>query len=271
MKRMRRMNGKTRKLGSVVVAAAFLVGATVGTTLAAESAHPSLDLSVGLYSKYVWRGYELSKDSMVVQPSLTASYEGFGFNLWGNLDTDQSLDIYNEDGANWNETDMTVSYDGSYGMVGYTLGYIYYGLEGARDSQEFYGSISLDTLLSPTLTVYREFSNYPGWYTTLGISHSFALSDKISLDLGAQASYLVVDDASTLADPDNPGDAYSDFHDGLISAAVTIPVTQYVTVTPELYYSFALSNTASDVMKASSASGNDDNFLYGGVSIGFSY
>ncbi len=265
---MKRMNGKKGKLSSAIVAAAFLVGATVGTTLAAESAHPSLDLSVGLYSKYVWRGYELSKDSMVVQPSLTASYEGFGFNLWGNLDTDQ----YNyKDGSNWNETDMTVSYDGSYGMMGYTLGYIYYGLEGVADSQEVYGSITLDTLLSPTLTVYREFCNYPGWYTTLGISHSFALSDKVSLDLGAQASYLVVDDASTLADPDNPGDAYSDFHDGLISASLSIPVTKYVTVTPELYYSFALNNTASDVMKANSISGHDDNFLYGGVSVGFSY
>lgn len=265
------MNGKTGKLSSVIIATAFLVGATASTALAAESENPSLDLSIGLYSKYVWRGYELSKDSIVVQPSLTASYEGFGFNLWGNLDTDQSLDIYSENGANWNETDMTVSYDGSYGMMGYTLGYIYYGLEGAKDSQEVYGSVCLDTLLSPTLTVYREFSNYPGWYTTLGISHSFALSDKVSLDLGAQASYLVVDDASTLADPGNSGDAYSDFHDGLISAAVTIPVTQYVTVTPELYYSFALNSTASDVMKASSASGHDDNFLYGGISVGFSY
>lgn len=34
--------------------------------LAEEADSPSADASIGLYSKYVWRGYELSKDSIVV-------------------------------------------------------------------------------------------------------------------------------------------------------------------------------------------------------------
>ena len=55
----------------------------------AEEEAPSADLSVSLSSKYVWRGYELSKDSVVIQPSLTVGYKGFAANFWGNLDTDQ--------------------------------------------------------------------------------------------------------------------------------------------------------------------------------------
>ena len=29
------------------------------------------DLTIGLYSQYVWRGHELSKDSLVIQPSFS--------------------------------------------------------------------------------------------------------------------------------------------------------------------------------------------------------
>ena len=119
---------------TTVATTLFLGGAALSAS--AEEEMPSADLSVSLLSKYVWRGYELSNDSIVIQPSMTVGYKGFGFNLWGNLDTDQDEELFGTDGGNWNETDMTLSYDGSAGMVGYSIGYIYYGLDGAADSQE---------------------------------------------------------------------------------------------------------------------------------------
>jgi len=255
---------------AVTATSLFLAG-TSALALAEEAAAPSADLSVALSSKYVWRGYELSKDSIVIQPSLTASYMGFGFNLWGNLDTDRDKDLFGTDGSKWNETDMTLSYDNSFGMVSYGVGYIYYALDGADDTQELYASVGLDTILAPTLTVYRDFAEFPGWYTTLAISHSFALTDQISLDLGGHISYLAVDDASTIADPNDPNNEYSDFHDALISASVTIPVTEYMTVTPSLSYSFALGSDASDVIKAASASGDDDDFFFGGITLSMAF
>jgi len=255
---------------TTAAAAVFLAGTGI-SVLAEEVETPSADLSVALLSKYVWRGYELSKDSIVIQPSLTAGYKGFGFNLWGNLDTDQDMALYGVDGANFNETDMTLSYDNAVGMMSYSVGYIYYGLDGANDTQEFYGSISLDTLLAPTLTIYRDFDEFEGWYTTLGVSHSFQLSETISLDLGGHISYMSADDASTLADPQDPTSEYSDFHDGLLSVSATIPITDYLSITPELYYSFALGSDASDVIKASSANGDDDDFIYGGITLSMSF
>ena len=48
---------------------------------------PTCNLSWTFYSKYVWRGYELSKDSLVMFPSITVSYKGFSMNMWGDLDT----------------------------------------------------------------------------------------------------------------------------------------------------------------------------------------
>ena len=45
------------------------------------------DLNVSLYSQYIWRGYELSRDSVVIFPTMTVGYKGFAVNLWADLDT----------------------------------------------------------------------------------------------------------------------------------------------------------------------------------------
>ena len=254
---------------TTIVMSATLILLTIHVPVfaAEEAEKPSGSMSVAMLSKYVWRGYELSKDSMVIQPSLTASYLGFSLNLWGNLDTAQSTALYAKDGANWNETDLTLSYGGKAGMVNYAAGYIYYGLEGAADTQEVYGSLGLDTILAPTLTVYRDIGASPGWYVTLGVSHSLQVTDKISLALAGQVSYLSADEASTLAAPGDPKSAYRDFHDGRLSATLNIPLSETITVAPNISYSFALSDGASEVIKAASASGRDDDFLFGGITL----
>lgn len=245
---------------TTVATTIFLGGAAL--TASAEEEAPSADLSVSLLSKYVWRGYELSDDSIVIQPSMTVGYKGFGFNLWGNLDTDQDMALYGVDGGNWNETDMTLSYDGSAGMVGYGVGYIYYGLDGAADTQEIYASIGLDTIAAPSLTIYRDFDEYEGWYVNLAVGHSFPITDAISLDVGGHVSYLAADDAATLADPDDPTSEYSDFHDGQISISATIPITELISVTPELYYSFPLGSDADEII---------DDHIYGGVTLSMAF
>jgi hypothetical protein len=236
--------------------------------LAAEEDKPTANLTVGAYSQYIWRGFELSKDSVVVQPSMTVAYKGFSANLWGNLDTDP-YSATTEASNNWNETDLTLAYGWEMGPVAFSAGYIYYALDSAEDSQEFFGSAALNTLLKPTLTVYRDTDFYPGWYTTLGISHSFPVHGDITLDLGAQASYLKAEDSSPYKEAD--GGNYSNFHDGVLSVGFTVPVNKYLTVTPKFNYTFALSNDAQDLMKASSKNGNDDSFLYGGVAASFGF
>ena len=51
---------------------------------APEEEKPTADFSVSALTKYVWRGYEMTRDSIVVQPSLTVGYKGFSVNIWGN-------------------------------------------------------------------------------------------------------------------------------------------------------------------------------------------
>lgn len=251
------------------IAAGLLSCGLIATSAVAAEEAPYAELAVSTYSQYIWRGFAFSQDSIVVQPSLTVGYQGFSVNLWGNLDTDP----VGGDKASWNETDLTLAYDWTTGPVDFSAGYIYYGLEGADDTQELYLSAAYDVLLNPTLTIYRDFADAPGWYVTLGVSHSIPLRDEIALELGAQAGYLWVSSASTMAEVGSDK-AYRALHDGLISAAVPIPVGQYLTVTPELAYSFALSSKARDLLKEanSDAIGKDkDNFIYGGITLSMAF
>jgi uncharacterized protein (TIGR02001 family) len=245
---------ETKKLIIGITAAALLIAAGAPAAMAEEEA-PSADASVGFYSQYIWRGFEFSKDSIVIQPSLSVGYKGFAANLWANLDTD----LYGTDSHKWNETDFTLSYDSAYEKLGYGVGWIYYALDGTDDTQEWYGTLSYDMITAPSLTVYYDTDSFAGaWYANLAFGHSFMIGETYSLDLGLSFGYL----------DDNGG--YAELHDGNISASMSFPVGEYISITPEIYYSFALTSEAGDYIKAKSLS-DDDNFVYGGVSASFSF
>jgi hypothetical protein len=230
---------------------------------------PELSADVAFLSQYVWRGYGLSKDSLVIQPSITAGFKGFALNLWGNMDTDN--EAYN--GSKWNETDLTFSYGHSFGIVGLEAGYIYYALDGIDDSKEFYLSAGVDVLLAPTLTVYREVGTLEGWYINLGISHSFELPYDMSLDLAGIFAYYKSDN-DNMVDYNNDnsptGDRFSGLHDGLLSLGLAIPFYKYFTVTPSIAWAFPLSSSAGNEMAALSLDGRS-NHLLGGVTLSMAF
>ena len=253
-----------------------------------EEAKPTANLSVMAMSKYVWRGFELSKDSVVIQPSLTVAYKGFSANIWGNEDTDAYA--YFDDPTvsttnAWTETDFTLAYDWSWEPFGLTVGYIYYGLDAPAyrtdfpDTQEVFARAALHTLLTPTLSIYRDYDNLSGWYITLGVSHSVPLTEKIGLNLGAQVGYLAAEDANDYAEVDSAtwtltNNNYSGFHDGLLTASVAIPVAEYFTVTPMVNYSFPLTSDAADLIEFNSFDGGgsgDNDFVYGGVMVSLAF
>ncbi len=247
-----------------------------------------LDLSV--LSAYIWRGYEQTRDSAVIQPAATVSYKGFSVNVWGNLDTKPYAADNSNYSAKYTETDYTLSYSKKFGILQVTPGYIYYALgapygggTAPQDSQEIFLSLGLDTILSPTLTAYKEIDHYRQWYFLLGISHTFELSKRVGLKLAASASYLLSTDETTYAKYDSnsqaTNDKYNNFHDGTVS--VSLPVTVYKTfvVTPTASYVFPLCDDARNEMRAfgkrgvpaGNESDRDSSYLYGGVTLSFTF
>jgi hypothetical protein len=211
------------------------------------------DLNISLYSQYIWRGYGLSKDSLVIFPTLTVGYKGFAVNLWTDLDTRFAGDNRK---FKLQETDVTLSYSNSIAplKLNYSLGWILYNYQ-PNKNQEIYLTLGLDTILKPTFSVYQEIELGEAWYFQMGVSHSFAVYKDWSLDLAGTVSYL--------NDKTAPGD-FSDFHDGNISAGVKIPLNKYLSIKPIIQYSFPLSSAAAREITAGSLGGHS-NFVYGGL------
>jgi hypothetical protein len=224
----------------------------------AEEESPTASGSMSFLSKYMWRGYELSDESIVVQPSMTLAYKGFAFNTWGNLDTDPA-----DGGAALNETDLTVSYDTSKGPFGLGAGFIYYGLDSADDSQELYVKASYATLLTPTLMIYKDIKSFPGYYLNLGLFHSFSLTDAIALSLSGAFGYYISNDEEVVEAGAN--DKYSGLQDGLLSASLSIPVSKCFTLSPTVSYAFPLSD------KAEKSLGLTSGEVLGGVVLSFAF
>ena len=264
---------------------------------AATEERPTGDFTVAALSQYIWRGYELSRDSIVLQPSATIAYKGFSANIWGNLDTKPYFAGTGDTNypSAWNETDLTLAYTKTLGLFNLGAGYIYYALgplnkdaPDRADAQEVFATVSLNTILSPTLTAYKEISSYRNWYFLLGISHVFD-SIRPSLKLAASASYLLI----PMPTPPSsmPGYAVipnstampgrqttvSNFHDGTLTVSLPIKATGYITITPTISYVFPLSDDAKNEMKGSGLKGvataadRDSSFLYGGLSFSFSF
>lgn len=268
---------------------------------AASEERPTGDFTAAVLSQYIWRGYEMSRNSVVIQPSMTIGYKGFTANLWGNLDTKPYFVGTGDTNYSntWNKTDLILSYTKTLGLFNVGGSYIYYALGSLNkdapkraDAQELFVTVSLNTLLSPTLTVYKEIDRYKQWYFLLGISHTFELNRMASLKLGASASYLL----STYADAAlfNAGagyggypkfggnalaanDKFGNFHDGTITVNLPIKATKSITVTPSVSYIFPLSGDAGDEMKGQGLKGSaspadrDSSFVVGGITASFTF
>jgi len=237
--------------------------------------------ATGFLSQYVFRGFELSSRSLVIQPSVTLSYRGFNLNLWGNYDshqtTTQSFVPDNPGKASWNETDLTLSYTYALDKWSFTGGYIYYGTNYFPQAQELFLSVGYDIITKPVLSVYQNIANYPATYLNLALSHSFPVYKDISLDLGAsfwalfgQSGFWKTYESSTGA---YTGSKFSNLLSGMLSAGVTIPIVKNFSVQPVLQYWFPLSSDARKTVGGVpySPAGNIDNTVVYGLNATFTF
>jgi hypothetical protein len=254
-----------------------------------EEAKVTGEIAASILSAYIWRGQEMTRHGIVIEPSATVSYRGFTANIWGNLDTRPYAAGDQKYSENFTETDVTLSYSRKFAIFQVGGGYIYYGLASLTpngtdplDSQELFVSVGLDTLLAPTLTVYKEIDHYHQWYATLGVSHTFALHEKIGLKLAGNISYLLSTDENTYPKFDGVSlpttDKFNNFHDGVVSLSLPVNVMSSLTVTPTVSYVFPLSDDAKYEMKARGLQGtanpsdkDSSSFLYGGIILSFTF
>lgn len=240
----------------------------------AKAAGAEVGAEILLASKYVWRGIEVNEE-FVAQPSLTVSYEGFSFNVWGNMDlTNFGKDecVYTADcesrSGQFTEIDLTLDYSHNFDKLTLGAGIISYQFpnwDASEDTHELYASIAYDCLFQPTFTLYYDFDEVEGFYANLGVSHSFSINEKVAIDLSGSLGYGDSDYNEAYFGVNGGG-----FVDAAGTIGLPIQITKQLTVTPILSYSSLIDSEIRDNTADKQCCNNDDN-IYGGIALSFSF
>jgi hypothetical protein len=158
--------------------------------------------------------------------------------------------------------DITLSYNGSEGRLGFSAGYLYTAPENSPES----GAVLLGGLDGQhNKNLLHENGEKP-WYVTFNLAKDFKLND--SLALGIDSRTMLVAAPALQNEEKNEGQA--------VCMSFNLPVSygKYLTVTPELQWSRALETGSQPAVTAGTVdavSSKDPNTFYGGMSITFSY
>jgi uncharacterized protein (TIGR02001 family) len=236
-----------QKINIVLVGLLLLVVSLCSTASAAVEV--SGDAYVGVYSQYLWRGCDLSGSMPVAQGGVDVSAGYFTVSYWTNLQ------LKTDKGEGWEsgettETDIVLDYSRDLNdLVSISVGNIFYQLDGAEDTNELYLSLSLNTLLSPSLSVYYDWdkAEEDGLFYSLSIGHDIAINEALSLSLGALVSYNQSSDYAL--------DDYDDFHNYELSAGIDYAINERVSVGGSFMFSEGLSDDSRDYIDSEMVSG----------------
>ncbi|MBN2645339.1 MAG: hypothetical protein JXR59_07695 [Desulfuromonadaceae bacterium] len=235
-----------KKLNAILVGLCLLLVSFVSVASAIEV---SGDAYAGIYDKYLWRGYDLSGSMPVAQGGLDISAGSFTFSYWTNVQlANDSAEGYNS--GEETETDIIIDYSRDINdLLSISVGNIFYGLDGIEDTNELYLTLSLNTILSPSLSVYWDWdeADEDGLYYTFSVGHDISITDALSLSLGALVSYNQSCDYSV-------GD-YDDFHNYELSVGVDYAITEQISVGASFLFSEGLSNDGRDSIDSEMVSG----------------
>ncbi len=236
-------------------------------TLFASSAFAAIEVEgdayVGYYDKYLWRGFDLSGGTPVVQGGVDLSAKGFTLSYWTNIQTKDDF-LFDDptapiDAGNATETDIILDYSfNPTELIGVSVGTIWYALDGADDTKEAYLGVSLDTILEPAVTIYYDYdqADENALFYTVSVGHSVDVTENASVSLGALVSYNDESDYAV--------GLYSDWHNLELSVAADYAVTDQISVSPSFIYSEPISDDAEDI------GGIDDEIMFG-VSVALTF
>lgn len=242
-------------------AAVLLIALTVVlTTLSSGAAMAAIEVEgsayVGIFDKYLWRGFDLSNNQPVAQGGVDVGTHGFTLSFWSNVQLSNGNDM--DEGIDWlpsnevTETDIILDYTHEFGPVSVSVGDIFYNFNASfASTHELYFGLAVDTLLAPSLTVYYDWDlademDMNGLYYTVGVSHSFGLNDAMSFTLSASASYN--DESPYVAD-------YSEWHNYELGAGLDYALGEQVSISASYLHSTPISDEAKDVLDDESVVG----------------
>ncbi len=247
------------KCGLVFLFALWMFGSPAGTQALAQEVETVLDVPV--VSKYVWRGL-ICTDETVLQPSLDVSRKGFGINVWTSLD---ATDI-NENDKEFNEIDLTLYYARTCKKFDTAIGYVNYTYPNtaAAATSEFFVSVTMDLIGSPSLTYFLDTEEIEGGYVSIGGGHSIPMGVNgprpWSIDLSANLGY-----GSKAYNVGYFGITDAGLVDLLLSATAPIEVDGHLSITPQVFYMMLMNDDIKDLPDT------EDSVVFFGLSASWAY
>lgn len=248
-----------RKRKSLTVVLSLALFLAVDAAFAGDGI--GVELTTDFFSKYIWRGQNLSDDP-VFQPGLTVSSGNLSVSVWGNMD----LTSINGNDGDFSELDYSLDYSGSTGIEGlaYSIGLIYYDFPGTAvpDTTELYLGFSPEAPLNPSLAIYHDVDEAEGSYISLAFAHNVErigelFGSPVAMELGASLGW-----GSGSYNKYYWGTDQSKLNDLTLSASFPFEAAG-LTVVPSLNYVTLLS----DDIRATDAYGTDSDFFYAGVGL----
>jgi len=182
------------RIATLALGAAIALFSTAAT---AQEKAWSLDVSVDYLDHYMFRGVPLLGDNEALSPHVTYSMGNFNAYYYGYYGDVPADFTYSGNTASYQEDDFGADYTFALGeKFGLTLGIVsyLYGNEatndyGFEDTYELYAIASWDIALAPTISYYQDMDAIKGGYASFGISHSFPMGEKASLDFAASVGF----------------------------------------------------------------------------------
>jgi hypothetical protein len=160
------------------IASIAVLSLSVHHTAAAEESPITVDLDVGVYTDYMFRGFNLY-DGISFQPSIATSYAldengSITASVWSHIPGENS----ENDNDDYTEIDYNLYYNRTIGDLSLSTGFMWYTYENSdlSSTAEVFLSLALDTLLTPTISVYHDFEEFDTQYYELGLSHRFDIA-----------------------------------------------------------------------------------------------
>ena len=239
-----------------------------GTASALEDV--AVDVSVDYVGKYIWRGL-LVTDDPVLQPAVSLGMDKLTLGVWGNYET---TNITGERGE-FTEIDYSLDYtDALPGVEGafYSAGVIYYSFPRALNvtsaTTELYAGIGMDTVLSPTATLYYDIDEADGYYASFGVSHSVDISEMgivddmlKTVDLSATVGY-----GSNKYNTEYWGESTDALNDLVVTAAVPFELCSSASLTASCSYVSLLDGSIKN-----NTAGQKGDYVYAGVGLSMSF
>jgi hypothetical protein len=273
------MNMKKLMLGLAALALVVSATAVQAADDASDAKNYSVEVSADVFSAYVSRG-QVWNDEPVFQPNLWVEMPyGFDFNLWATMDlTDSDKSCVPDTAGKWSEFDFTLGWSAPLpedSPIALWIGSTFYTYPQFEDDEDYDAAVKLsgNCILNPWIRFVHECDGSGNGRFDVGISHSFDLTDAISLKLSGECTYGLDDwmDKWNRTDEDGAtvvkgGDA--GFVDVMVMATLGWQVTDNWSVALKAGWSSLIDDDARD-----SADFDDveKDIFFGGVSTAWSF